>query len=131
MLKHRIFLCAFATASLPAHAEEHLVAIDVLLVPDRTMLEVASEWNAQMREQTPEGLELDETHQPHVTLIQRHVDADDLDAVLEAVAEIRKSFDVGALTMTADGLYHIPTGDLGLPDLRLSAARPFWSCRRP
>ena len=43
------------------------------LQPDGKMLEEAANWNARMREQSPEGFELDEQHAPHITLIQRFI----------------------------------------------------------
>jgi 2'-5' RNA ligase superfamily len=110
-------------AASPALSQEQLVAIDVLLVPDQTMLDASAEWNARMRAQTPDGFELDETHQPHVTLIQRHVLASDLDAVLAAVSRVRADFDIGSLTMQANGIYHIPTGDQGLAGITITPSK--------
>ncbi len=103
-------------ASEPAN---ELIAIDVLLEPDQTMLDRAAEWNMKMRELTPEGFELDESHRPHITLIQRHIRKDHLDDVLAAVEKIRASFDLDGLTMTASGLYHIPSGELGLAGITI------------
>jgi hypothetical protein len=83
------------------------------------MLDRSAEWNAKMRELTPEGFELDESHRPHVTLVQRHIRKDHLDAVLLAVDEVRASFDLDSLTMEANGLYHIPIGELGLAGITI------------
>lgn len=103
-----------ALAASPVFAQNDLIAIDVLLLPDETMMAEASEWNARMRELTPEGFDLDASHQPHVTLLQRHVARADLDELLAKVAELRNNHDLAGLTMVANGLYHIPTGDQGL-----------------
>ena len=100
-------------------SEPELIAIDVLLEPDQAMLDQASAWNARMREMTPEGFELDETHQPHITLIQRHIRADDLDEVLAEVERIAERTDLGSLGMVANGLYHIPAGELGLAGITI------------
>lgn len=65
------FLGLAAVACLlttPMHANE-LIAIDALLQPDDVMLEQASGWNARMREQSPDGFELDDQHAPHITLV--------------------------------------------------------------
>jgi 2'-5' RNA ligase len=99
--------------------DPELIAIDVLLEPDRTMLDEASAWNARMRELAPEGFALDEAHRPHVTLIQRHIKRDDLDDVLAAVAKVVESVDLSSLNMTAEGLYHIPLDDLGLAGITI------------
>lgn len=96
------------------HAEEHLIAIDVLLQPDSVMLEQASTWNALMREQSPEGFKLDEEHAPHITLIQRFVSESDLASVLAAVDRVRSMADTSKMQMRTTGLYHIPSGKIGL-----------------
>lgn len=124
--------CILLVACAPGASENDnaLIAIDVLLEPDQVMLDRAAEWNARMRELTPEGFELDESHRPHVTLIQRHIRKDDLDAVLAAVDEIRMNFDLGSLTMTANGLYHIPSGELGLAGITVEPSDELLALQR-
>jgi len=117
----KFFMAALTLLALskPSLADENLIAIDVLIEPDDKMLEESAAWNARMREQTPEGFELDETHRPHVTLLQRHIAESDLDAVLAAIDNVRQNFDLENLQMTAVGLYHIPTGDNGLAGITI------------
>lgn len=103
------FLWAAAT-----RAEDRLVAIDVLLQPDSVMLEEASNWNARMREYSPEGFKLDVEHAPHITLIQRFIDMRDLPSVLAAVDRAKSTFVPSKMQMKATGLYHIPSGKIGL-----------------
>ncbi len=98
----------------PIHAQGRLIAIDVLLQPEAKMLEEAANWNARMRKQSPEGFELDAEHAPHVTLIQRFIAESDLDSVLAAVDRVKSTFDIARMRMTATGLYHIPSGKIGL-----------------
>ena len=98
----------------PMYAQDRLIAIDVLLQPDATMLEEAATWNARMREHSPEGFKLDPEHVPHITLIQRFIAERDLAAVLAAVDRVKSTFDIAAMRMTATGLYHIPSGKIGL-----------------
>lgn len=105
---------ALLLAAAPTLAQSSLVAIDVLIEPDATMLTAAQEWNAHLREQTPDGFELDATHNPHITLLQAFVAADELDAVLAAVGGATAGLDIPGLRMKAIGLYHFPTGELGL-----------------
>ena len=59
-------------------ASDKLIAIDVLLEPDQTMISKANAVNARLRENYPAGYELDATHAPHVTLLQRYVRVRDL-----------------------------------------------------
>jgi hypothetical protein len=65
-----------------------ILAIDVLLVPDRAMIEAAKAANARLRQHYPDGYELDASHAPHVTLLQRFVRARDFDSVTAAVAKV-------------------------------------------
>ena len=86
---------ALAAATLlvgPTHAQDRLIAIDVLLQPDAKMLEEAAIWNSRMREQSPEGFRLDEEHTPHITLIQRFIAEDDLVSVLAAIDQVKARF---------------------------------------
>lgn len=116
MNSYRPVFCIIAFTLLAAtfSAAEELIAIDVLIQPDQKMLSASEQWNAMMREQTPEGFELDEEHAPHITLIQRYVYESDLPRVLEAVKEVKSKWDLDGLKMEATGLYHIPSGEIGL-----------------
>ena len=71
-----------------ALAQNKLVAIDVLLEPVQRMLTAADEWNKRLREQMPEGFSLEETHRPHITLLQQYVTEKDLDAVVAVVKSL-------------------------------------------
>jgi len=109
-----LFIAAFTISASPALGQDDLIAIDVLLQPDLKMLAEASNWNAKMREQSPDGFELDEEHAPHITLIQRFLAKSDLPKVLAAVDEVSSKLDVDSILMTATGFYHIPSDKIGL-----------------
>src|SRR5260370_16044807 len=66
---------------------EKLIAIDILLQPDQTMIAKANAVNGRLRGNYARGYELDATHAPHITLLQRFVRVKDLDAVTAAVAK--------------------------------------------
>lgn len=119
-------------ASSPGASEsgDDLIAIDVLLEPDQTMLARAAEWNLKMRELTPEGFELDESHRPLGTLFQRHIRKGDLEAVLAAVDEVPATFDLDRLSMTANGLYHIPSVELGLSRITIEPTEELLALQR-
>jgi 2'-5' RNA ligase len=68
----------------------------------------------RMREHGPEGFALDEQHAPHITLVQRFVAESDLEAVVAAVDRAKSAFDIANMQMTATGLYHIPSGKIGV-----------------
>jgi len=71
-----------------ATSDDQLLAIDVLLEPDQTMIKKARAVNARLRENFPKGYELDATHAPHVTLLQRYVRVKDFDVVTAVVAKV-------------------------------------------
>jgi 2'-5' RNA ligase len=109
-----VFIAAFTISTSPALGQDDLIAIDILLQPGPKMLAEASNWNAKMREQSPDGFELDEDHAPHITLIQRFVAKSDLPKVFAAVDEVSSKFDMDSIEMTAIGFYHIPSGKIGV-----------------
>jgi len=102
-----------------APAQDKLVAIDVLLEPDQRMLTAADEWNKRLRDQMPEGFSLDETHRPHITLLQQYVTAKDLDAVVAVVKSLAATANLEEMKLTAKGLYHIPGGKIGLQGITI------------
>jgi 2'-5' RNA ligase len=125
-----LLIAVLAMSALPTLAEDDLIAIDVLLQPGPTMLAQAARWNARMREQSPEGFELDEEHAPHITLIQRFVAESDLPRVLAAVDEVRSKFDVEEMEMTTTGLYHIPSGKIGLAGIVIQPSEQLLALQR-
>ena len=112
--RQSICICVFTLCAATIAGADDLIAIDVLLQPGRKMVSLSEQLNARMREQTPGGFELDEEHAPHITLIQRFVAESDLPRVLAAVEEVKSRWAVDELTMTATGIYHIPSGAIGL-----------------
>jgi hypothetical protein len=74
-------------AAMQASADT-VIAIDVLLQPDQTMIGKARAINARLRENYPAGYALDALHAPHITLLQRFVRVKDLDAVTAAVGKV-------------------------------------------
>ena len=114
-----IFLPPPANAEAPLAKEDRLVAIDVLLEPDQQMLEAAEQWNKRLREQMPDGFALDETHRPHITLLQQYVAEKDLTAVISAVKLLAASVKLDSMKLRASGLYHIPSGKIGLQGITI------------
>ena len=91
-----------------------VTAIDVLLVPDATMLRHAESVNASHRKVYPQGFALDATHSPHVTMIQRFVRTADLDKVYAAAGKVFARANVTGIKLEAFKYYYIPSGDVGL-----------------
>ena len=95
-------------------AQPPVTAIDILLEPDATMLQHAAANNARLLEVFPKGFALDATHRPHITLIQRFVQAAELDQVYAVAGKVLADSNVKAMTLEAYKYYYIPTKDYGL-----------------
>lgn len=103
-----------------------VIAINVLLDPDAPTVERARALNARLRENFPQGFALDAHHAPHITLLQRFVRTEDLDAIANAVKGVLQSEPSMNWETRAIGLYALVEGNLGLagivieptPDLR-------------
>jgi len=87
-------------------AGDKLIAIDVLLQPDQTMVAKANEINAKLRSNYPEGYSLDATHVPHVTMLQRFIRAKDFDAVTAAITKVLAAEHPGDLQLQATALLY-------------------------
>jgi 2'-5' RNA ligase len=105
---------AFAFAQGVVAQQSPVTAIDVALEPDATVVQHAMAANARLRESFPKGFALDETHHPHVTLLQQFVRTDDLDKVVAAVNAVLAKEEPAAWTLKAFKYYYIPSPPLGL-----------------
>ena len=72
---------------MSAAQQNPIIAIDVALEPDATMIQRAKAANARLRKVYPEGFALDATHNPHITMLQQFVRTADLDKVYAAVSD--------------------------------------------
>ncbi|BBO35746.1 2'-5' RNA ligase family protein [Lacipirellula parvula] len=91
-----------------------VVAIDVLLHPDRTMLAAAAKANEELRGDYPAGFSLDKLHTPHISMIQRFVRRDDLAQIEAELESVFASAKPTAIELEATGYYSLPVGELGL-----------------
>jgi hypothetical protein len=133
-----LVLCT-VTAQAADPLPSPIVAIDILLRPDATMLRHAEAVNANHLKIFPQGFALDATHRPHVTMLQRFVRTADLDQLYAAVQKVLAGYNVAGMKLEAFKYYYIPSKDLGLsgivakptPDLiklqadLIAAAAPF------
>jgi hypothetical protein len=96
--------------------KSEVIAIDVLLDPDKTMLDSAKVYNNLMRNNYsgPGNFELDVTHTPHITVLQCFVKTSDLKAVYATVTKVVESENPTIEKLTASGFYYIPLNGLGL-----------------
>jgi hypothetical protein len=110
--------CAVALAggnALAAAAKSNeITAIDILLEPDATMIQHATDTNDRLLKVYPKGFSLDASHRPHITLVQRFVRTRNLDKVYAAVGKVFATSNVTDLKLEAFKYYYIPDKDLGL-----------------
>jgi hypothetical protein len=101
---------------ISAKAQSDLLAIDVLLDPDQTMLDSAKVYNNLMQQNYsgPGSFSLDEIHNPHITVLQCFIKKADLEKVITAVATVVKNEKPANEELTASGFYYIPLNGLGL-----------------
>lgn len=103
-----------ADAQANSASNDKLIAIDILLQPDQTMITKANAVNTRLRENYPGGYSLDATHAPHVTLLQRFVRMKDLDAVNAAVAKVYAAQSPIGLELKAESLDYVLWGGVAV-----------------
>ena len=91
-----------------------VTAIDIALEPDATMLQHARDANARLLKSFPKGFTLDETHHPHVTMLQQFVRTADLDKGFAAANAVLTKEKPTAWTLKAFKYYYIPSPPVGL-----------------
>jgi hypothetical protein len=113
-------LLAFGAAALLGNIaaseaqQSPVTAIDIALEPDDTMIQHAKADNARLRENFPKGFSLDETHHPHISLLQRYVRTADIDKVYDAAGEVLAGEKVASWKLQAFKYYYLPDPPIGL-----------------
>jgi 2'-5' RNA ligase len=105
---------AMAFAQGAVAQQNSVTAVDIALEPDATMLQHAKDANARLLAAFPKGFALDETHHPHVTMLQQFVRTEDLDKVFDAAAAVFAKEKPTAWTLKAYKYYYIPSPPFGL-----------------
>jgi hypothetical protein len=95
-------------------ADTSITAIDILLLPDATMIQRAEAVNNRLRSVFPKGFSLDASHHPHISMFQCFVHTADLAKVFVAADKVFASGNVTNLKLTAFKYYYIPDKALGL-----------------
>ena len=91
-----------------------VTAIDIALKPDAAMVRRAQAANARLLKAYPEGFQLDATHHPHMTMIQRFVRTADLAKVHAAADAVFAKEEVANWRLKAIRYYYIPAPPLGI-----------------
>ena len=101
-------------AQMSAAQQNPVIAIDVALEPDATMVQRARAANARLRKSYPAGFALDATHNPHITMLQQFVRTGDLDKIYAAVSAALVGEDPTRWTLTAFKYYYLPMAGIGV-----------------
>jgi 2'-5' RNA ligase len=94
--------------------QDSVVAIDIALEPDATMVQHAKDANARLLRSFPQGFSLDATHHPHVTILQQFVRKDDLDKVFAAANGVLAKERPRTWALKAFKYFFIPSPPVGL-----------------
>ena len=103
-----------AAASGAVAKQNSVTAIDIALEPDATMLDHAKAANARLLKSFPKGFALDDTHHPHISLLQQFVRTDDLEKVFAAADAVMVKEKPTAWPLKAFKYYYIPSPPVGL-----------------
>src|SRR6202035_1805410 len=105
-----------AMAFVPGAAAQSspVTAIDIALEPDATMIDHAKAANERLLQSFPKGFSLDETHHPHISMLQQFVRTDDLDKVYAAADEVLAKEKPTTWRLKAFKYYYIPSPPVGL-----------------
>lgn len=99
----------------PSGAQQNpVMAIDIALDPDATMMQHAQAANARLLKNFQKGFALDATRNPHVTLLQAYVRTADLDDVYAAANRVLATEKPTSWKLKASKYYYIPVSPLGL-----------------
>jgi 2'-5' RNA ligase len=91
-----------------------VTAIDIALEPDATMIQHATAANARLLKSFPKGFTLDETHHPHISILQQFVRTQDLDKVFAAASAVLAKEKPTTWTLKAFKYYYIPAPPIGV-----------------
>ncbi len=102
-----------AQAQEAAPAQSDVTAIDILLDPDATMIQHATDANAELLKNFPHGFTLGGVHAPHITMLQRFVKTADLPKVYAAADKVIVKAHPTRFKLTAYKYDHIGEAKIG------------------
>jgi hypothetical protein len=103
-----------ASTQVSVAQQNPVTAIDIALEPDVTMVQHAMAANARLLKAFPKGFALDETHHPHISMLQQFVRTDDLDEVFAAANAVMTKEKPTKWTLKAFKYYYIPAPPFGV-----------------
>ncbi len=106
--------CVAEDSESSASTEPRVLAIDVLLEPNETMLAKAAEANERLRGNYSDSFTLDADHATHITVVQRFVLAERLNEIESAIASVIAQARILEETFDASGYCYLPYENLGV-----------------
>jgi hypothetical protein len=103
-----------ASTQVSVAEQNSVTAIDIALEPDATMIQHATAANARLLKFFPKGFALDETHHPHISMLQQFVLTKDLERVFAAANAVLAKEKPTTWTLKAFKYYYIPSPPIGL-----------------
>ncbi len=103
---------AFAQGSVAQ--QNPVMAIDIALEPDATMIQHAIDANTRLLKSFPKGFVLDKSHHPHISMLQQFVRTDDLDKVFAAANAVMAKEKPTTWKLKAFKYYYISDPPFGL-----------------
>jgi hypothetical protein len=103
-----------ASTQVSVAQQNPVTAIDIALEPDATMVQHAMAANARLLKAFPKGFALDETHHPHISMLQQFVRTDDLDKIFAAANAVFAKEKPTTWTLKAFKYYYIPAPPFGV-----------------
>jgi 2'-5' RNA ligase len=101
-------------AGISRAQQNPIIAVDIALEPDPTMIQHAQADNARLLKAFPKGFALDATHHPHISMLQQFVSTADLEKVYAAVNKVLTNEKPTSWTLKAFKYYYIPSPPIGL-----------------
>ncbi len=106
------------------------IAVDVLLQPDATMVSRAEAANADLLGVFPNGFSLDESHRPHVTVLQAYVSSDGLQEFTRLTGDLLAEHRLQEWQLTATAVYYLPFGGLGVAGIVIAPTSELLALQR-
>jgi hypothetical protein len=103
-----------ASTQVSAARQNPVTAIDIALEPDAMMVQHAMAANARLLKSFPKGFALDETHHPHISMLQQFVRTDDLDKVYAVANAVFAKERPTSWILKAFKYYYIPAPPIGV-----------------
>ena len=112
-----------------------LTAVDILIEPDKASIERARDVNRRMPLSIAAGITLDDTHLPHITMLQRYLITATIEQAYAAIGQTLAATDPASLSYHVAGITY--SEHWGPPRARppqswaCSPTSGSWTCRPP